>query len=124
METQHTKGEWRMYKEAELNDFHVWKTSVRIYPFNSLPVKGSKTIICTNIFGATKIQCEANAKLIALAGTLSQKYNLEAYEDLLGVCQKVMTSNLGRSISGRHCSYVAAGKWWKEMEKAIKKATE
>jgi hypothetical protein len=74
-----TKGEWLVgHNYPHEKNPLFWHTKVF-----------TPTIGIAESFGVGKETAEANAKLIALAGNLAQKYNLEALPDLEATLERV-----------------------------------
>jgi len=78
----YTKGKWAVRRKPVVNTLFTWVTSIQIFPWNSVAITGTKTIIC-RVFGGTKANCEANAQLIAAAS--------EMYEALKEIAQYINT---------------------------------
>ena len=111
---KHTKGEWKVKTNPVLNEMYTWVTTVQIFPWNKMPIAGNKTIIC-KVFGGTKENCGANAKLIATAPEL-----LEAC--LWSVKQFKILADKGQYPE--HLLAKNNGKGFSIITTAIKKATQ
>jgi predicted RNA-binding protein with RPS1 domain len=94
-----TKGKW------ETSNFEVYSDVVTIAD------------ICHNYSkdGVTREEAEANAQLIALAGNLQQKLNLEAYEEVVEASKKLIMHSNQKDLHPID---------FQRLESALKKATE
>lgn len=121
MKTKHTKGEWELSKN--------FNQGIRVLVGQDNPI--TMTNICSVSGRPSDKEVEANAKLIAEAGTvanecgLSPKQLLEQRNDFLAVSKMIKSNNLqfGFDSSKRRILRLEKEEW-ELLELVIKKATE